>query len=333
MSPEPIVVMSVLAFYDPNGLIDVGAPRDEYRSEAARAAALVESGKTWHEALVSAFDEGFNHGVSNVDEKPHRINDFDWNRNDGLKLAAAALEQWNRRVDSSAIEATEGGPDAGQADDPSNKDERRAVGVCADQQPGSDPGEYRTSSGQDRDSGRATQEVAAPPVALADALSRLALEVGMECEGCRDCQDPEEPFTKAMAEYLSKLTDRLRALAEQAREEAQEETSLRTRMGKRLDAIANALKGDPGPDRLWSWHDLPELAAKAQKALEAHQSTEAHESSGDVFADLDVAVEAARGVMKRHRKMLEDLADERETYKRVTRATRPKIKRERDAGT
>lgn len=44
-------------------------------------------------------------------------------------------------------------------------------------------------------------------------------------------------------------------------DEARESDDLRIRLTGILTATANALKGDPGPMRLHSWHDLAEVAA------------------------------------------------------------------------
>jgi hypothetical protein len=45
--------------------------------------------------------------------------------------------------------------------------------------------------------------------------------------------------------------------------EADECARLRESMADKLTRTANALKGPPPPDTLHSWHDLPEVAAKA----------------------------------------------------------------------
>lgn len=44
--------------------------------------------------------------------------------------------------------------------------------------------------------------------------------------------------------------------------EAELEEAARTKMRDILHATANVLKGDPGPLKLHSWHDLPEVAAR-----------------------------------------------------------------------
>ncbi len=54
-------------------------------------------------------------------------------------------------------------------------------------------------------------------------------------------------------------------IVDQAQEDADTRASM-DRMADLLTRTANALRGDPGPLRRWSWHDLPERAAEATKA-------------------------------------------------------------------
>ena len=56
------------------------------------------------------------------------------------------------------------------------------------------------------------------------------------------------------------------ALIHALRMDLKEETALRERLGDLLRQVARALKGPPPPGTLWSFHDLPELAAKAARA-------------------------------------------------------------------
>jgi hypothetical protein len=62
---------------------------------------------------------------------------------------------------------------------------------------------------------------------------------------------------------VSALLDEVASL----RKEAEECDQLREKMADILTRTANALRGDPKPMHVWSWHDLPELAAglKARK--------------------------------------------------------------------
>ncbi len=68
---------------------------------------------------------------------------------------------------------------------------------------------------------------------------------------------------------LNQLIDRLSGPLDEVaalRAEVEECDQLRERMADILTRTANALRGDPGPDTAWSWHDLPELAAAAVAA-------------------------------------------------------------------
>lgn len=56
--------------------------------------------------------------------------------------------------------------------------------------------------------------------------------------------------------------------------EAFECHKLNQRMAGLLNRIAAALKGDPGPHRMHSWHDLPDLAAQAMQAVRAQHSAQ-----------------------------------------------------------
>ena len=50
-----------------------------------------------------------------------------------------------------------------------------------------------------------------------------------------------------------------------------EEDQLRAIMADLLTRTANALRGEPPPLTLWSWHDLPERAAAAIAAIDVLQ--------------------------------------------------------------
>lgn len=52
------------------------------------------------------------------------------------------------------------------------------------------------------------------------------------------------------------------------RDELQEADALRDKMGGILTRTANALRGDPPPLHLHSWHDLPERVTAAMNALQ-----------------------------------------------------------------
>ncbi len=51
-------------------------------------------------------------------------------------------------------------------------------------------------------------------------------------------------------------------------EELEDNESLRENLSKLLDATANALHGGRKENGLWSFHDLPELAAKAMAHID-----------------------------------------------------------------
>ena len=63
---------------------------------------------------------------------------------------------------------------------------------------------------------------------------------------------------EALKEHCQKLI----TLLEEACVELEEDDGARTRMRNILVRTANALKGDPGPVRMHSWHDLPKIAAR-----------------------------------------------------------------------
>lgn len=78
------------------------------------------------------------------------------------------------------------------------------------------------------------------------------------------------------AEYIADLeyeVNRLGHLATDQQEQAAptEEEALRMQMADLLTRTANALRGDPGPLRRWSWHDLPERAAAAISMIDILQ--------------------------------------------------------------
>lgn len=50
-------------------------------------------------------------------------------------------------------------------------------------------------------------------------------------------------------------------------DEAEDDERLRTKMRDILVATANALKGDPGPLKQHSWHDLAEVAGRQRELL------------------------------------------------------------------
>lgn len=64
---------------------------------------------------------------------------------------------------------------------------------------------------------------------------------------------------------MSEDVETLRQRVKDLREERDELDGQLTRMRDLLRRVASALKGDPGPLRLWSWHDLPEIAALAME--------------------------------------------------------------------
>ena len=67
-----------------------------------------------------------------------------------------------------------------------------------------------------------------------------------------------------MALYIGRLEDSLRMASEtqaELRAEVDEYDKLRERMADILTHTVNALRGNPDTDYVWSWHDMPEIAA------------------------------------------------------------------------
>jgi hypothetical protein len=89
----------------------------------------------------------------------------------------------------------------------------------------------------------------------------------------KDVMDSYEDNKTAMTLPLievAKLIDRISRLETDANErelDSQEEERLRTRLAQLLTGTANALHNGPMENGLWSWHDLPELAAEAMDKI------------------------------------------------------------------
>lgn len=98
-------------------------------------------------------------------------------------------------------------------------------------------------------------------------------------------------------------TAALKALApyyRDAREESQDDETLRERMATLLHETANALKGDPGPLRAHDWSDLPRVAAELRAEVAAIEQRGAErlldvlDDLSEVLADTDDPVAAVR---------------------------------------
>ena len=77
-------------------------------------------------------------------------------------------------------------------------------------------------------------------------------------------------------EYLRHLASRLPPeAARQLREVAAEfdmTAEVRDRLAELLDDIARTIKGDPGPETVWGFDDLPELVADLKEKAEVAEA-------------------------------------------------------------
>jgi len=85
-------------------------------------------------------------------------------------------------------------------------------------------------------------------------------------------------------DFWQQMADAARAAQEAhpapSDDESEDEDRLRARLSDLLTRTANALRGEPPPLTVWSWHDLPERAAAAMAAIDLMQT-----ESGSTFPD------------------------------------------------
>ena len=82
--------------------------------------------------------------------------------------------------------------------------------------------------------------------------------------------DPErtkEYVSDEVADTLANGKVDLMIKVNELKQELAEDEAIRERLSDLLHATANALHGGPKENGLWSYHDLPELAAKAMKRI------------------------------------------------------------------
>lgn len=82
--------------------------------------------------------------------------------------------------------------------------------------------------------------------------------------------------------------ERCARVADELRRDLADNESLRELLSDLLTRTANALRGNPPPSTLWSWHDLPERAAAAIAAIDVMQRAAAINGAAAVDDDIDV---------------------------------------------
>lgn len=97
--------------------------------------------------------------------------------------------------------------------------------------------------------------------------------------------------------------------------EAFECHKVKQRMAGLLNRIAAALKGDPGPHRMHSWHDLPDLAAQAMQSARATQPAQQEQDRIDAERyrwlrdNREIETDLLRVTVEQAREALDDMDD------------------------
>lgn len=84
----------------------------------------------------------------------------------------------------------------------------------------------------------------------------------------RDSWAEQAAQNAGYAAEFAKERDALSAELAEAKEDLEEGDALREKLSGLLTRTVSALRGEPPPLTLWSWHDVPELAAEARKDAE-----------------------------------------------------------------